>query len=363
VDNQRPVVGAKAAQRILAWWNGDAIDRPLMAVRAPRKKPRFRVPELTEPADPMQRWIDADYRIGVWEKTFATTHYLGEAFPYFDSNIGPGSLGLFLGARPGFAWDTVWYHPIIEDLRNAPDLRFDPHNQWFQAHVHLIEEGLARSNGRYLVSLPDLIENLDTLAALRGNAALLVDLLESPGAVHRFQKQILPLYKQYYDDLYARVTRPGMGCCFSAFAVWGPGRVAKLQCDMSAMISPKMFEEFVAPYLSEQCEWLDYSVYHLDGPDAIRHLDLLLGIPRLNAIQWTPGAGQPGVGSPEWYPLLERIRARGKAAQWLGVGVHEVQPLIERFGPAGLYISTEVRTREEGLALLRAARTWKKTNA
>jgi len=354
------VISENAAKRILAWWNADAVDRPLMNVKAPRKRPRFAAPEVPEPADAMQRWVDPDYRTKAWERTFATTHYLGEAFPYFDSNIGPGSLGLFLGAEPRFAPQTVWYHPVINDLRTAPDLRLDLQNRWFQAHVRLIEEALARANGRYLVSLPDLIENLDTLAALRGNAGLLVDLIACPSEVHRFQRQILSLYFEYYDDLYARVTRPGMGCCFAAFAIWGPRRVAKLQCDFSAMISPKMFAEFVVPYLAEQCRRLDYSVYHLDGTEAIRHLDLLLDIRDLNAIQWTPGAGQPGTGSPKWYPLLERIRAKGKAAEWLGLEIHEVQPLVERFGPAGLYISTQARTREEGLELLRAARKWKK---
>ena len=354
------VVDAAAAKRIMAWWHGDAIDRPAIWITAPRERKRFAAPEAPEPADPMRRWLDPDYRIRRWERTFASTHYLGEAFPYFDTNIGPGSLGLFLGAEPVFAPDTVWYRPIMSDLRAAPDLRFNPENRWFLAHVRLIEEGLARANGRYLVSLPDLIENLDTLAALHGNAALLTDLIDCPDSVHRFQQQILDLYFAYYDDLYRRVTRQGLGCCFAAFHLWAPGRVAKLQCDFSAMISPKHFAEFVVPYLAEQCAHLDCTVYHLDGPEAIQHLDLLLEIPHLNAIQWTPGAGQPGCGSPQWYPLLERIRAKGKAALWLGLGMNEIQPLIERFGPAGLYISASARSREEALDLLRAAKTWKK---
>ncbi len=37
----------------------------------------------------------------------------------------------------------------------------------------LIEEGLHRSEGRYLIGIPDMIENLDTLSALRGCAPAL----------------------------------------------------------------------------------------------------------------------------------------------------------------------------------------------
>ena len=48
----------------------------------------------------------------------------------------------------------------------------------------------------------------------------------------------------------------------------------------------------------------------LDGPDAIRHLDSLLSLPKLSGIQWIPGAGSPSVS--EWIPLLKRIQKAGK---------------------------------------------------
>ena len=92
-----------------------------------------------------------------------------------------------------------------------------------------------------------------------------------------------------------------------------------MQCDFSAMISPVMFERFVVPSLSEQCAWLDRALYHLDGPDCVRHLDLLLQIPNLHAIQWTPGAGEPGAGDPKWFSLYDRILRAGKSIQALQV--------------------------------------------
>ena len=45
----------------------------------------------------------------------------------------------------------------------------------------------------------------------------------------------------------------------------------------------------------------------------MRHLPALLEIEELNAIQWTPGVGQPQGGDPCWYDLYKRIRAGGKA--------------------------------------------------
>jgi hypothetical protein len=80
----------------------------------------------------------------------------------------------------------------------------------------------------------------------------------------------------------------------------------------------------------------------------------------LRAIEWTPQAGLPRGGSPEWYPLYRRIRAAGKSVQAIEVEPHEVEPLIEAVGPDGLLIQTRAATEQEARDLL--ARTgWRTT--
>jgi len=110
------------------------------------------------------------------------------------------------------------------------------------------------------------------------------------------------------------------------------------------MMSPAMFDELCVPALRRQCQWLDYSMYHLDGEDALGHLDSLLGIPELDAIEWTPiGAsgqvtGMPTGGSPEFYNLYKRILKAGKGVQAVSVKPDEVIPMLDAVGPAGLFI-------------------------
>ena len=56
-----------------------------------------------------------------------------------------------------------------------------------------------------------------------------------------------------------------------------------------------MFEEFVLHTLQRDCLALTNTLYHLDGEGELRHLDRLLSIPALKAVQWVPGAGKPNV--------------------------------------------------------------------
>jgi hypothetical protein len=103
--------------------------------------------------------------------------------------------------------------------------------------------------------------------------------------------------------------------------------------------------------LTEQCSRLDYALYHLDGTQCIRHLDALLAIPGLAAIQWTPQAGRPRAGSPEWYGLYKRILQAGKGVQAVDVLPLEVIPLMEAVGPKGLFIVTRAESEEQARAL------------
>ncbi len=218
--------------------------------------------------------------------------------------------------------------------------------------------GVERGRGRFLTAMPDLIENLDTMAALRGTEHLLCDLYDRPQWVHDCQRQILDLYFQYFERLYELIRDSQGGHCFSAFQIWAPGRMAKLQCDFSAMIGPKAFERFALPYLAEQCRRLDFAVYHLDGPAAVRHLDLLLEIPDLHAIQWTPGAGQPSTGSSAWLGLYRRVRGAGKGLLLLGVSAKDAETIVRELGPRGLLIGIGVGSQTEANDLLRRAQRW-----
>ncbi len=153
---------------------------------------------------------------------------------------------------------------------------------------------------------------MDILASFRTTGQLLYDLYDCPDEVTRCCRDITQAWLSYYDEAYKIAKATGRGTSF-----WAPmlckGRGYMLQCDFSAMISPEMFEKFALDDLTKLCNNLDHAFYHLDGPGAVRHLDMLLSIKSLKGIQWVPGSGCPGHSN--WLPLLKRIRDGGKLCQ------------------------------------------------
>lgn len=302
--------------RLTTWWNGGDIGRPAMLVYARRDKPIEDIPMMPEP----EGWVseyspsDLEYRVNLAARACIHTHYLGEAVPDVCPNLGPNCLALYLGCtgveKPG----TMWFRPCIERPEMAR-FEFDPDNFYWQFTLRLIREQLRIGKDRFLTSFPDLIEGLDTLAAMRGTQKLLVDLIERPAWVHDALEQITERWFDCYDILYELIKDERGG---THFWCWAPGRMGRIQCDFSAMISPTMFEEFMVPVLNEMAERFDYCMYHWDGPGALVHLDHLLSIPGIDLLQWTPGAGEEPVMDRKWWHLYHRTLDAGKKVILIG---------------------------------------------
>jgi hypothetical protein len=226
----------------------------------------------------------------------------------------------------------------VAEPERLPPLRFDESNPWWITGEKIIRACVELSQGQYLVGCPDLIENVDILSSLRGGQTLCLDLIERPEWVEQKVAEINQVWFEAYQRIYELIKLDDGSAAFGPFYVWGPGKTAKLQCDASAMFSPEMFRRFVVPAMTAQCDWLDYSLYHLDGTQAMVHLDALLQIASLDAIEWTPQAGIETGGHPRWYDLYRRILAAGKSVQVVGVQPSEVRPLLDAIGREGVYL-------------------------
>jgi len=88
-------------------------------------------------------------------------------------------------------------------MERPEDARFEfrKDNVYWDFSTRLAREQLRLGRGKFLLQLPDLIEGLDTLAAMRGNERLLIDLTERPNWVHACLRQITDRYFHCYDIL------------------------------------------------------------------------------------------------------------------------------------------------------------------
>lgn len=351
------------ADRFEDWWNRDNHGLPLMDVVAVRDDAVWTV---QPPSDPAAQYLDAGYLLAAQRERLRNCLFLGDGFASISADLGPGSLALYLGTEPHFAKDTVWYEPSISDIEEEPRFAFDPENKWWKLHKALIREVKVAAGRDFLVNIPDLIENMDIYSAMRGPQDAIFDMMDEPEKVERALTQIDGAYFRYYDEMYDLVRDENGIASYTAFAILGRGRIAKIQCDFSAMISPQQFRRFVLPSLKKQAAQLDHTLYHLDGPDAIRHVPAIMEIEDLDALQWTCGAGQPDGACPRWYPIYDQVTAAGKGL-WVQIydggpeeWIRSTDSLVERYGSKGFYFHYPWMKEAEAEKLMTYAEThWK----
>lgn len=308
------------------------------------------VAEPPAPASAKLAYTEAEARALRNHYSLSRLKFPADILPIAETHIGPGSLALFCGCEPGFSKETVWYEPCIMDCENPeklPPLRFDPENKWWKLTERTLRKSVELGRGKYMVGCPDLIENIDILSSLRDPQTLMMDMIERPEWVEEKVREINQVFFEAYNRVYDIIKLEDGSFAFGAFRLWGRGKTAKVQCDASAMFSPEMFNRFVVPCLTEQCEWLDNSLYHLDGTQAMCHLDSLLSIEALDGIEWTPQAGIEDGGHPRWFNLYRRILDAGKSLQVVGVKTDEILPLLDAIGGRGVYIMSYFSTTRE----------------
>ena len=350
----------RVAERFEAWWAGEVIGRVALQVTAPKadyQRPPASVPQVEgrlQPRPYEERWTNVDDVIEAAEERMRATFYGGEAFPMYWPNLGPDVFSAYLGCELIFMSSTTWAEPNITDWENPPPLTLDPNNRWWKLTLQMIERALKSAPGRYFVGLTDLHGGMDALSAMRGRKQLCFDLIDCPEKIAWAMEFITPLWFEIYEGMHQPIRERLTGSS-TWLPAWSPGRWYPTSCDFAALISPKMFDEFILPDIIAEVEWLDHSLYHLDGPDAIVHLDSLLNIPKLGGIQWVPGAGSPSM--LHWVSLLKRIQKAGKLLH-LSISAHEVEPLLRELSPSGLMLSTSCATEAEACELLSKAKTW-----
>lgn len=255
---------------------------------------------------------------------WAETHeFLGDAVPFYYPSLIIDLLPAFLGVeivsvREPWGTDTHAI-PCLGDL-NSAEIRFRRDSIWWEKWARLTECIKRKCAGRLIFGTAQpYYNNLDTLAALRGNVQLLTDLYDNPAGVHRAMRQVMNAYAEVSAEVCRLLDIEKHGSV-TGHGFYADGKAATPQCDFGFNIGKEHFDEFALPYLREELGHLDAVEYHLDGPGNITHLESICSLDKVKVIQWVPGAGDNP--RKDWTSLFERIDALGQGL-WLSAGSPE----------------------------------------
>lgn len=305
-----------------------------------------------------EKWHDLEYRTEEQVDRLQGTIFLGDSLPVAWPNMGPEIFSAWCGCGYNYGERTTWSEPCINDWDRDKGKGFlDRNNPLLKKTIEYTDMLIEASEGRFIVGLTDFHPGGDHLAALRNPQELCFDMIENPEHVRKKLDDSYPEYFEMYDLFYEKLRNAGMPA-----TSWTPLAFDEKfyipSNDFSCMISKRTFDDIFLPGIERECRFLDKSIYHLDGPGALHHLDSLLEIKELDAIQWVFGAGNEGFA--KWIPVYRKILDSGKAVQVI-LDISELDLLFENFKPEGIWLSSisGIDDMETAEYVLKRVEEWK----
>lgn len=345
----------KSKERYDAFWHQEIIDRPPVSIILPAANPKP-VPQKNY-STLREQWLDIDFRAEAIAVAMGNQVYYADALPIVWPNMGPEIFSAWCGCGYEFSETTAWSIPCIQDWeRDSEKAVFNPNHPLFKAMVNFTQKLLEYGKGNFIVGLTDFHPGGDHIAALRDPQVLAVDLIENVDWVKQKLKSSTQEYFKVYDIFYDMLRASGM-----PITSWTPliheGRYYIPSNDFSCMVSKKMFDDIFLPGIIEECRFYDRSIYHLDGPGALRHLDSILEIEELDAVQWVCGAGNEGY--ERWIPVYQKIQRAGKSLQ-LMIQLDELPLVFETLKPEGVWFASiaGIKDRETADMVLQRISKW-----
>jgi hypothetical protein len=346
----------EAKERMRLWWKHEYFGRCALAVTAPRDNPADH-PEPPQPKTVEDKWYDLDAIAERNEFHFSQTYYGGEAIPVWSAGYpGIASIPTILGCPFVVNMRSGWHDPLLTDPHgfDVRSLRMDRKHPAYRFHMNVLSRALKESVHGSFPSLGAFYHGGDTLAALRGTEQLLIDCIERPEVVRDAEDWLMDMWFDFYDRTYDAVNGAARGsACW--IGLWAPGKTYAVSNDFTYNISTSMFCEMFLSAIERQIHFLDYSIYHVDGIAAFRHVDVLCELPQLQALQIVPGTGQP---SPlQFMDVLQKVQASGRNLH-ISIPPDQIEQALSLLSARGLFIQTSTKTETEARDLLKQAERW-----
>jgi len=354
-------------ERLTALWEGKPTDRPCIAVTVSRQQQTFDKPAdkydkkqwgTAAPPTAEAQWLDPDWVVGNALSKIEGAWWGGEAIPSY--LVMAGWL-ISLGGKPHFDNRTIWFEQFPVDFDKPHPFHHNPADPWVQRHERLFM-AMAKAAGKddFLLGSPAILPAHDLLSMHMGTQEFLYALMDQPEwilqAITDGTRELIQARQALMRRVQAQHDLWYGNAGWMPF--WAPVPFIGTQSDVSCMLSPEHFEQFVIPELNMWSQACGPMWYHLDGGDAIQHLPRLLSLPYLKVVQYVPRPCEP-LNGIEHLVLYRKIQESGRIVH-IEVNKDQVEPLCRALDPRLLMldVSYACETISEAEELLASAKRW-----
>lgn len=342
--------------RIESWFHQEIIDR--VPIRFHRHNAEYdKLINNCNHKTLKERWMDAEFQLTTYIESLDGYRFNAETFPVYMPNLGPNIYAAFHGAELIFEDTTSWCDPVINSVDDIVNIKFSKSNEYYKKIFEMTRLALDMRENRFWVGYTDLHPGMDCVAAWRGTENLCFDMVMNPEFVQILLKKSLEHFLDVYDEfdsLLKSKNNPSVTWMNIPVVL---GRMHIPSNDFSFMISPDMFEGFALPVLKEEVQTMTHNVFHVDGKGVANHIDSILNVEGINAIQWVQGMADD-YPIMQHLPFIKKVQEKG-ASIIVDLDKQDLEKFMSEVSPKGIFLWIATENEDEEHAILKKVLKWK----
>lgn len=343
----------KRIQRHIAFWKQENVDRPLMGFLIGSYFPVQRFEAAKEimgkktPIHP-EEIIPAHF-LNDYERLYSYSMQLEQdAFWAAEPFTGIPWMEAMLGCKIYGSKDSMWAAPILKGIEDFDKLPLPEESLWHKKYVEFTTLLSQRSEGRFPIGQPILRGISDMIGALVGQGELPFYFLDEPVKMKEICKRLNQVFLQVVEEQQENVPQFYGGYSIGFYDLWCPGKCIWFQEDLTSLLSPQIYREYILECNEVVCNKYEYSMMHLH-PSSFYLLDDLLNIEGLKVIQINKDIGGPSV--LEMVPIFKKVLEKKRLCIWGNLDEKDIYEIKSNLPYNGLYLSIVSSTVDEANAL------------
>lgn len=287
------------------------------------------------------------------------TYFGGDSYPYYLPDLGYDPATAMMGLETVANDVSSWAVHQDKPLSAFTEFSFDETNEAYQTLLgavrFYVEDARSGDDIDYIVGMIPFNTLYDGVASLIGPERLCLEMVDHPEEVHRVAQEHFRLFCRVYSVFEELTLRYQKGST-NWLGVYSDVPWYYISDDFIVMLSSELFDEFIVETLEPTVRFHPRTLFHLDGENAVRHLDALLQIRDLTGVQVQ---ATPFRQSAEfWTPYLQKIQSAGKTAWIEARHSDDLRYLVQHLEPEGLFIKTYADTQTEAREMERFVRDY-----
>lgn len=346
-----------AMQRVEAWYQNEIIDRPPVRFQAHNAFLNAATEEIEKLTQEEKKnwWFDVELQVDLFVKSIDGRRFHGETFPVYFPNLGPEVYAAFYGADLVYSEVTSYAEPLVRTWDEIEQPKLDVSNEYFKTLEALTSHALERCEGKFMVGYTDLHPGLDCVAAWRDPQVLCLDLFDNPEGVKDLISKSITDFEHIFDH-FDGMLKEKQQLSVSWMGIPSFGKMHIPSCDFSSLISPEFFIEFGLPILEQEVKSMTHNIFHVDGIGITKHLDAILSVPEVHALQWVQGVGDD-YPIMQWVPFIKEYQARG-IPMVIDLAKEDIDAFVEVMDPEGLFLWVATECEDEEIEILKHIEKW-----